>query len=224
MVSVADLIQDNQICANFFDYNAYIRGDLELGLLENRRGDRLLAIPDTLIAALYDGLIKETGQAARLVLFNCGTWWGKNFYTRFTESLEEYYNTNVAQMDMSTFVQCLKECWRTHGWGTFQFDPQHHAKGFILIKTTNSPYSRRLGQQEKRPSAYLEAGVLTSFFCRLTGRNLLAVQIACESLGSSENIFVIGLEERLKKVSTMVNDGLCSDDIMANLLADSGSH
>ena len=33
MISVADLIKENRIPANFFDYNAYVKGDLEIGLL-----------------------------------------------------------------------------------------------------------------------------------------------------------------------------------------------
>jgi len=61
MISVADLIKENRVPSNFFDYNSYVKGDLEIGLLENRRGDRLIAVPDTLISSLYVGLAKETG-------------------------------------------------------------------------------------------------------------------------------------------------------------------
>jgi predicted hydrocarbon binding protein len=80
---VAELVASKPLVANFFEYEAYVRGDLEMGLLENRRGDRLIAIPETLIKALYEGLRKETGQAARLVLVNCGKWWGKVFINGF---------------------------------------------------------------------------------------------------------------------------------------------
>ena len=148
--SRADLIKENRIPANFFDYNSYLKGDLEIGMLENRRGDRLIAVPDTLISSLYAGLAKETGQASRLVLFNCGKWWGKNFYTRFTESLEEYYSKSLADMDMITFIQSLKECWLTHGWGKLEFDPQYQAQGFILIKTYNSPYVREIAGNKQK--------------------------------------------------------------------------
>ncbi|WP_271252669.1 4-vinyl reductase [Pseudanabaena sp. Chao 1811] len=217
MISVADLIKENRIPANFFDYNAYVKGDLEIGLLENRRGDRLLAVPDTLISSLYAGLAKETGQASRLVLFNCGKWWGKNFYTRFTESLEEYYSQTLAEMDMITFIQSLKECWKTHGWGKFEFDPQHQAQGFILIKTYNSPYVRKIAGNSL-PTGYLEAGILTSFFTRLTGRELLAVQTTCESLDASHNTYIIGLPERLQIVDSFLNEGLDHATILQRLL------
>lgn len=217
MISVADLIKENRIPANFFDYNAYVKGDLEIGLLENRRGDRLIAVPDTLISSLYAGLAKETGQASRLVLFNCGKWWGKNFYTRFTESLEEYYCQTLAEMDMITFIQSLKECWKTHGWGKFEFDPQHQAQGFVFVKTYNSPYVRKIAGNSL-PTGYLEAGILTSFFTRLTGRELLAVQTTCESLGASNNTYIIGLPERLQIVDSFLNEGLEHDIILQRIL------
>jgi uncharacterized protein len=217
MISVADLIKENRVPSNFFDYNAYIKGDLEIGLLENRRGDRLIAVPDTLISSLYAGLAKETGQASKLVLFNCGKWWGKNFYTRFTESLEEYYAQSLAEMDMITFIQSLKECWLTHGWGKFEFDPQYQAQGFILVKTYNSPYARVIAGNTL-PTGYLEAGVLTSFFSRLTGRELLAVQTTCESLGASCNTYIIGLSERLQIVDSFLTEGLTHETILQRVL------
>ncbi|OIP70692.1 MAG: 4-vinyl reductase [Oscillatoriales cyanobacterium CG2_30_44_21] len=217
MISVADLVKEHRIPANFFDYNSYVKGDLEIGLLENRRGDRLLAIPDTLITSLYAGLSKETGQASRLVLFNCGKWWGKNFYTRFTESLEEYYAQSLAEMDMITFIQSLKECWKTHGWGKFEFDPQYQPQGLILIKTFNSPYIRKV-EGNKMPAGYLEAGVLTSFFSRLTGRELLAVQVTCESLNAECNTYIVGLPERLGIVDSFLAEGLSYEVILQRIL------
>lgn len=217
MISVADLIKENRVPANFFDYDSYVKGDLEIGLLENRRGDRLIAIPETLITSLYAGLAKETGQASRLVLFNCGKWWGKNFYTRFTESVEEYYSQSLAEMDMITFIQSLKECWQTHGWGKFEFDPQYQAQGIILVKTYNSPYVREVSGN-KLPTGYLESGILTSFFSRLTGRDLLAVQTNCESLGADCNIFTIGIPERMQIVESFLSEGLSHDLILQRLL------
>ena len=217
MISVADLVKENRIPSNFFDYNSYIKGDLEIGLLENRRGDRLIALPDTLISALYAGLAKETGQASKLVLFNCGKWWGKNFYTRFTESLEEYYAQSLAEMNMITFIQSLKECWQTHGWGKFEFDPQYQAQGLVFVKTFNSPYVREIAGNTL-PTGYLEAGILTSFFSRLTGRELLAVQTTCESLGASNNTYVVGLSEKLEIVNSFLAEGLSHETILQRLL------
>ncbi|AFY72492.1 putative hydrocarbon binding protein (contains V4R domain) [Synechococcus sp. PCC 7502] len=217
MISVADLIQENQVSGNYFGYETYVRGDLESGLLENRRGDRLIAVPTTLIKALYSGLEKETGQAAGLVLFNCGKWWGKNFYTRFNEEITDFYHAPLAEIDMGIFLAALKQCWTTHGWGQLEFDPTYQDRGFILIKTSRSAYSQQLSNQS-RPSCFLEAGILTSFFSRLTGRELIAVQISCESMGADVNRFVLGISDRLHIVNSLIDQGLNHEAILSRLL------
>jgi predicted hydrocarbon binding protein len=216
MIEIDDLLRQPQLPGNYFAFNAYVRGDLELGLLENRRGDRLLALPDTLLRAIYTGLEQETGQATRLVLFNCGRWWGKHFYVRFCEEVGEYYQKPVGQMEMIEFLQCLQQCWKTHGWGTLEMDANHGRQGFLLIRTTNSPFVSSAPKWE-RPVCYLEAGLLSTFFSQLTGRDLHCIQTTCESLGADCNCFILGLESRLKGVEAMVDEGQDHDTIFRQL-------
>lgn len=215
MISVADLLANNRIPGNYFAIDAYVRGDLEMGLLENRQGDRLLALPETLIQAIYSGLDKETGQATRLVLFNCGRWWGKSFYTRFCEQLTDYYETPTANMPMVEFLQSLQQCWITHGWGKLDLDQTHQHRGFLVVKTWNSPFAKH-APPWKQPVCYLEAGVLSAFFTQLTGRDLHCVQTTCESMGADCNRFVLGLPKRLEPAETMVTN-LDHDSIMQQL-------
>lgn len=216
MISISDLLVDNRIPSNYFASDTYVKGDLELGLLENRRGDRLLALPSTLIEGIYAGLQQETGQASGMVLFNCGRWWGKNFYARFCEELTEYYQTAVADMLMVEFLQCLKQCWVTHGLGRIEFDQSHQNRGYLVIKIWNSPFAH-FAENATAPSCFLECGVLTSFFCQLTGRELGCVQTTCESMGADCNQFVLGLIKRMHDVEDMVRQGVDHDAIMAQL-------
>ncbi len=216
MISVADLLTNNRIPGNYFATDVYVRSDLELGLLENRRGDRLVALPETLIQAIYTGLDKETGQATRLVLFNCGKWWGKNFYTRFREELTDYYGQALADMTMAEFLQCLQQCWITHGWGKIELDHQYQNHGFLVIKTWNSPFASH-APSVNRPVCHFEAGILSAFFSQLTGRDLHCLQTTCESLGSDANRFVIGVEKRLEPAGIMVKQQVSYDTIMNEL-------
>lgn len=218
MISVADLLTNNRLPGDYYAPQAYVRGDLEMGLLENRRGDRLLAIPDTLIQAIYSGLDKETGQASRLVLFNCGRWWGKNFYNRFADELTTYYGIPLVDMSMAQFIQSLKHCWATYGWGKLELDQTYHHRGFILIKTSHSAFARH-SPAGKQPACALEAGVLSAFFSQLTGRDLHCVQTSCESLGDECNWFVIGTRKRLEPAEAMVENQLSHDSIMPRLCA-----
>lgn len=217
MISVADLLINNRIPGNYFAKDTYVRGDLEMGILENRRGDRLLALPETLIQGIYSGLQKETGQASRLVLFNCGRWWGKNFYTRFREELTEYYSAAMADMPMVEFLQSLQQCWVTCGWGRLEMELSFQQRGFLILKTWNSPFANQAPQGNDLPICFLEAGVLCSFFSQLTGRELHCVQTTCESLGADCNHFVLGLAKRLKPAELLVESHLEHDAIMQQL-------
>lgn len=217
MVLVADLLSDNNLTANYFADDVYVHGTLELGLLENRRGDRLLALPETLIRAIYAGLDNETGQASMLVLYNCGRWWGKNFYTRFCEELTDYHNRSVASLSMAEFMQSLQQCWVTHGWGQISLDKTYQPQGFLVIKIRASAFIYYAPKLE-RPVGFLEMGALEAFFSALSGQTLHCVQTACESLGAEENCFVLGLEERLALAETGVDQCLSHAEIMSRLL------
>lgn len=202
MISIADLLTENQIPGNYFAVDTYVRGDLELGLIENRQGDRLIALPETLIQAIYAGLDKETGQASGLVLFNCGRWWGRNFYTRFCEQLTDYYGTAPADMPMIEFLQALQQCWIAHGWGRIELDQANQQHGFLVIKIWNSPFAR-LAPRSDRPACHLEAGILSIFFSQLTGRDLQSLQTSCESMGADCNRFVLALSKRLHALEAL---------------------
>lgn len=215
MISIADLLINNRIPGNFFAPDVYVRGDLEVGLLENRQGDRLLAVPETLIQAVYSGLQKETGQAAPLVLLNCGKWWGKSFYTRFCEQITSYYSLPLANMPMVEFMQALQECWMAHGWGKIELDQSYQQRGFLIVKIQNSAFAR-FAPQSGRPACHLEAGILASFFSQLTGKELDCVQTTCESMGADCNRFLLGLPRRLEPVEAMVPN-LDHDAIMQQL-------
>lgn len=205
MISVADLLKNQRLPGNYFAPDAYIKGDFESGLIENRRGDRLLALPETLIQAIYAGLEKEIGSAAGVALFNCGRWWGKNFYARFVEEVSDYYGKALAEMEMVELLQCLKQCWKIHGWGTFDIDLSYYQQGFLVVKIWNSPFAA-LAPQGKQPACFLEAGILSAFFSQLTGRELHCVQTTCESLGADCNHFILGLRERLKPAEAWLEE------------------
>jgi uncharacterized protein len=218
MIAVADLLKESYLPGNYFAPDTYVQGDFESGLIENRHGSRLLALPEVLLKAIYVGLEKETGQAAGVVLFNCGRWWGKNFYRRFVEEVSEYYNKPLAEMEMVGFLQCFKQCWKTHGWGVLEFDVSHYQHGFLVIQVTNSTFAAAAPKTSKQPTCYAEAGILSAFFSQLTGRELHCVQTSCESLGSDSNHFVLGLQERIEPAVALQQEGHGHQAIMEHLV------
>jgi uncharacterized protein len=217
MVSVADLLIDGRLPGNYFAQDIYVRGSTELGLLENRRGDRLLAIPEPLLQAIYAGLDKETGQASKLVLYNCGRWWGKNFYARFCEELADYYHQPLAALSMAEFLQSLQQCWKTHGWGQIHLDITYRDQGFLGVEIWHSPFTAA-APASPTPSGDLERGILEIFFRQLTGRELYCVQTSCTAKGDDCNRFILGLEKRLQSVSGLVASGQSHQSLMQTLI------
>ena len=220
MIAVADLLNKDRLPGNYFAPDAYVQGDFELGLLENRQGNRLIALPDTLLQALYSSLEEEVGAAAGLVMFQCGHWWGKYFYRRFAEEVSTYYGTPLAEMEMVEFLQCLKQCWKTYGWGNLNLDFGYYDQGFIIATVENSAFAevrQKSDTPAEKPACYAEAGLLSTFFSQLTGQDLHCVQTACESMGAAQNVFILGLEERLKVAEACIEEQQDHDTAMMRL-------
>jgi hypothetical protein len=217
MISVADLIKNNSFKGNYFAPNAYIQSDLEFGLIENCQGSRLIALPEVLLQGIYSSLEDELGDSAKLVLFNCGRWWGKNFYRRFVEEVSQYYGKPLAQMETIEFLQSWKQCWKTHGWGMIDVDFNYYQQGFLVVELLNSAFAKAVTSAAKRPMCFVEAGILSSFFSQLTGQNLYCIQTTCESMGAKSNYFILGLSTRLKPAETWIEEGKDHDAIMNSL-------
>lgn len=216
MISIADLIKDSSFAGNYFAADVYARGDFESGLIENRQGKRLIALPNTLMKSIYTALVSEVGSAAGLVLYNCGIGWGKNFYRRFAEEVSTYYQKSISEMEMIELVQCLKQCWKAHGWGTLALNCDYYQQGFLVVQIKQSPFAS-VAESDEQPNCFLEAGLLAAFFSELSGTNLECIQTACESLGANSNMFILGLKQRLKPVETMVAQNQSHEAIMQRL-------
>ena len=216
MIDITDLIKESTFSGNYFAPDVYAVGDFESGLIENRQGKRLLALPDTLLKSIYTALISEVGSAAGIVLYKCGSSWGKNFYRRFAEEISNHYQKSIADMDMIELVQCLKQCWKAHGWGILNLNCDYYQQGFLVVGIKESPFAGA-GESNEKPNCFLEAGLLAAFFSELSGTKLECIQTACESLGANSNMFVLGLKQRLKPVETMVDKAQSHEIIMQRL-------
>ena len=218
MVNVTDLITESNLPGNYFAPQAYLQGDFESGLIENRQGGRLLALPTTLLKGLYSGLFAELGSATGVVLYNCGSKWGKNFFRRFSEEVSSYYRQPVADMSMVELIQCLKQCWKAHGWGIIEPNFDRYQQGFLVVKVTNSFFAKAIANPQQ-PSCFMEAGLLSAFFSELSETQLHCVQTACESMGADSNLFILGLAKRLQPAEAMVEQGQTHTAIMQSLEA-----
>ncbi len=218
MTQAAHFDPNVAIPGNYYAPGAYVQGDLEAGLLESRHGDRLLALPEPLLKAIYTGLEYETGQAARLVLRNCGRMWGKEFFRRFATELTDFYQKPLAELEMGLFIQNLQQAWKTHGWGSLTLDWNYKDQGILIARILNSPFAAMTPTHFTRPMGFLEAGLLATWFSQLTGRELVCIQTASEALGAETNLFILTAAERIKDGEAWVDEGQTHDQILEKLL------
>jgi uncharacterized protein len=216
MISVKELVRESHLPSNYFSPDVYLQGDLEAGLIENRDGARLLALPDSLLRAIYEGLAEEVGAASESVLYKCGAWWGKTFYRRFAEEVSQHYRQPLAEIEMIEFLQCFKQSWKTHGWGKIDLNFSFYQQGFIVVEIWNSAFAKTSPTLGK-PKCFVEAGLLASFFGGLTGQKLHCIQTTCESMGAESNHFILGLPERVKRAEAWLQENHDHATIMDRL-------
>ncbi len=218
MLDIAELLKKEPLTGSLYASDTYVKGEVEFGLLESRMGSRMVALPDTLLKAIDTVLDEEIGRAKYMVKSKCGHWWGKSFYRRFNSEMSEYYHKSLTNMPMIEFLQCLRQCWKTYGWGTIDLDADAYQQGFLVIRIWNA-YSVQGKTQDSPPACAMESGFLEGFFSQLTGQDLVCVQTACESRGDACNTFILGLQDRVKVAATLLEEGYKHETILERLCA-----
>ncbi len=218
MIDIAELLGNTSKQGNVFSSDTYINGEIELGLIENRFGSRLVALPETLLKAIDATLEYEVGGAKALIQEQYGRWWGRTFYRRFQEEIQSYYSKPLNEMTMIDFIQCLQQCWVSYGWGTISIDVDAYKQGYLVAILKNPPSSLSMEQFENS-SCSVEAGFLSGFLSQLTQQDLNALEIPNQG---NEPIFhfILGLPERLKPISALVEEGYEFATIMERLRED----
>ncbi len=226
MATLQDILDHHVLPSHCFTPQYYIKADIHTGLLESRGGYRLAAFPFTLLKSIYSGLRYETGQAARLILFNCGRDWGSEFFARVEDELSSYHHQPMGELPIGLLIDALSDLWSTHGWGKLHLNFNHTDQGIVVAETTSSGFARAAGElketdkdQPQEPSCHLEAGVLASLFSGLAKRSLTCLQTACESMGHPQNLFIITAPDRLKDGQEWIRKGLSHQEIMDLLLS-----
>ena len=215
MIDVAELLGTPQKQGNVFSSDAYVNGETELGLIENRFGSRLVALPETLIQAIDSTLQYEIGGAKTLVQEQYGRWWGRTFYRRFQNEVQSYYEKPLNELTMIDFIQCLKQCWISYGWGTISINVDAYQQGYLVVILTDPPSSLSK-DEEGNCSCAVEAGFLSGFLGQLTQQDLSTLEIPCQNSESTFH-FILGLPERLKPISALAEEGYGLSTIMERL-------
>jgi uncharacterized protein len=212
----------SNLTANYFAPGHYVQSDIQSCLLQNRQGDRLIALPEQFLLALDESLHEETGRAASFALYTCGTIWGEGFYQRFADQMTARYSLPMSQIQLIPFLLAMREYFAVHGFGILGLDFSRRQQGVIVVSLENSivaPNTVAPSSQgrDKVPACHLEAGIFAGWFSAWTSEPLTSLQTACISQVAPKNMFLIAKTSRLQPVKAWVQSNLTHAQILERL-------
>lgn len=201
---------------NYYRDEDYFSLNVKNGVIRSPIGTRVIALPEDFIRGLHLGLEEETGQAAGIILYSCGRWWGRQFIKRHGLETKHFYQLDHADLPLHFYLQVLRRVWALYGWGRLDVSFGLRERGFLEVSVENALYSDVVGNVG-RVTDYLVAGVLSSIVSDLSGRDLDCCEIACRSKGDPRCEFLVGLKNRVDVVSGWVKQGRSRADIVGSI-------
>jgi uncharacterized protein len=205
------------LTSNYFAPRHYIQSDLKSCLLQNRQGERLIALPEHFFLALDEALYEETGQAASFALYTCGTIWGEGFYQRFASQMTSRYGLPISQLQVIPFLLAMREYFAVHGFGLLGLNLARRKQGVLIVTLDNSIIAPNTRPNPALPACHLEAGILGGWFSAWTGEALTCIQTTCMTKGAPRNVFLVAKAARLQPVRAWVQSALTHDEILERL-------
>ena len=196
---------------DYFSYN------IAAGVIRAPDGARVVTVPDSLLRAIHASLEHEAGEAASVILQQCGKIWGRRFADRHLLEIRREFKSDAGQFPFGLFAQVLRAVWSMNGWGSLSMSFALQTQGFIEVTVENALYGELVGKSD-RPVEHLWAGLLGAFFSVVAGQDLEATQVACVSCGAPSNVFLIGLAARAQIVSGWVRQGRSAAKITQSIL------
>lgn len=199
---------------NYYNEEDYFSLNVRSGVIRSPTGTRMVSIPEDFILGLHTGLEEETGEAAGVVLYQCGRWWGRQFIKRHGGEMRQFYESEQGDLPLHFYLQVLRRVWALYGWGKIDLSFDLRDKGFISVSVENAMYSDVVGNVG-RPTDHVIAGVIASIVSDLAGRDLECVEIACRSQGDLRCEFLVGIQSRLDVVAAWMKNRRTRAEILA---------
>jgi uncharacterized protein len=207
-----------KIPGNYFAPQAYVRSDLQSALLQDRTGERLIALPESFLLAMDETFHQETGKAAPFALYTCGSFWGEGFCQRFHQTLEQLHKKTIAQVSLIDYLLAMRQVFATHGFGMLDLDFTHYKQNLMTASISKSIVAPNT-IKGSAPACHLEAGIFAGWFSILTAQRFGAVQTECISQGAKSNRFLMLEAERLAEARRAVSKGITHTQLIVQLSA-----
>jgi hypothetical protein len=162
---------------DYFAEGDYLATDVRTGVMRDRAGARMLALPEDFLTSL--------GRTAASVRKAAGRGYGRRLAERLAEELEGYYGEPIAEYPLARLEGLLSELFSHHGWGRPRFDFSHYAVGVLVVGFDDPAEDELL------------TGVLAGLFSHLAGEELDCLR----TQEGTETRFVLTLPQRLAAVA-----------------------
>jgi predicted hydrocarbon binding protein len=203
---------------NPFREEHYFALNVKSGIIRSPTGTRMLGLPEELFVGLHAGLREETGEAAGVVLYTCGKWWGGRFWKRHSLELRTFYGCDMGDLPLHVQAHVMRRVFSLYGWGLVDTSFELSGRGFVEVTVEHAAYSHIVGNTG-RCSDHLLAGVIATGLSELAGRELECAEIGCRSKGDATCSFIVGIKSRVAVAEAWVAQGKSRGDVVAAIAA-----
>lgn len=215
MITAAELTTELDL-NRFFDEGGF-KYDLEKGTIHNPGQTRVLWLSADTVRGIYLALHEEAGPAWKLILKNCGRFWGKKVAQNLDRELSLLAQTRQADLAVPVYLQLVEAYFRQHGWGVLELDLEDAvAHGVIEARLHHSFFAEVLDEVNE-PVDQLIAGILEALFSHISGQPVGCLEIASERTGADCGCFILSGEERIFDLEELVEAQAAPEDIRAKL-------
>ncbi len=187
------------------------------GIITDWNQGRNIFATEDFIVALIEGLDKEVGNAAPILLYNIGKEWGKNDSKVFRTWYEDEFEVTFAESNPGVLFEAWWWPFTSQGWGNWEIDLSDQKNGFMFVNIFDSVVARTLGDVGK-PVCHLYAGLFAGFFSEIVKKDLGCVELHCYAMGETYCKFLLGKKERIDAATFWQNEGASARDIEKRLV------
>ena len=202
---------------NHYRYEDFFQLDAKQGIFSDWNSSRNVMATEDFVIALMEGLEKEVGSAASVLLYNIGKEWGKNDTVTFKQWFESEYRLTLRQADPLLLFEAWWWPFTSQGWGNWDIDLSEQKNGFMFVNIFDSVVARTLGDVGK-PVCHLYAGLFAGFFSEIVNKELGCIEIQCYAMGETYCKFLLGKKERIDAATFWQNEGASTKDIEKRLI------
>lgn len=193
--------------------------DFEKGTIYNPTQNRIIWLSSDIVKGIFRALEEEAGEARGLIMKNCGRVWGKSVVKTLDRELSNGGHENQGELSVENFLRLLKQFFSKTGWGLVEVNLEKAASfGYIEVSLRNSFFSHVMSDLGGTVD-HLLAGVFEAIFSRISGHDLMCLEISSVNTGAKTGHFILSARERIEDLEEMVEEGKSPNDILAKLEA-----